>query len=146
MRSAWFVVLVACAIAGCEGQAKLRADPSVLDDPQNCGAPGNICPSPVHASALCVQGTCTRSDCEPGWVDLEAEVVGCETAAGGPPETGLVAAVPSSSTSLLQHAQTSDAHRNEAILGQPTPAPLDGAVEQTDGTYRNLPGFIAAFE
>jgi hypothetical protein len=146
MRSARYVLLAALFAVGCEGQAKRPALQDTQNDPQHCGNPPVVCPTPAHASAVCLAGVCTRSDCEPGWLDLQADVIGCETAQGGVPATGLVAATPSSSTSLLQHAQTSARHRNEAVLGEPTPAVTGGAVEQTDGTYRNQPGFIAAFE
>ncbi len=148
MRSAWVGCVFLCLLAGCEGQARLPCDPQ--NDARCCGPERTACQT-QHAVPLCVQGVCGRSDCDAGWQDLLADVdpatSGCETpASAGVPTSGLIMAVPSSGTSLLQRAQSNASYRNEALLAEPTPAPVGGAVEQTDGQYVNRPGFSAGRE
>ena len=143
MRTLASATLLACLLLGCEGQAKLPA--TCLDtqnDPQNCGTCGHECSAGAHATAVCVAGQC-GTVCHAGWRDLEANAAGCESSVAGVPETGTVVLTPSSGTSLLQHAEQTGAHRNEAIVGQPTPLPAGPVAEQTSSEHRNLTGFAA---
>jgi hypothetical protein len=127
-------------LAACEGQARLPcAGADTQTDPSNCGGCGVACPAPPHAIAACTAGSCGVAGCEPGWLDLDPDSPGCEAASSAIPGAGFTLATPSSSTSRFQHAQTDGARVNQGVLGEPTPLPV-GALEQTDGVYRNQPG------
>lgn len=128
-------------------------------DVNNCGACGQVCPHPAHASARCEHSRCTRTRCESGWFDVDGErTPGCEaqcqgrvcTDAGGtrtelsaPPigETGLVGQTLSSGGSLADAVQTSAQYTNVGVLGDATPPALDHAVEQRGGNLRHVGGF-----
>lgn len=62
--------------AGLRCLAGVCVDP--LTDPNHCGACGARCAA-QHATPLCIAGSCTRSECEPGWYDCDGDVRnGCE--------------------------------------------------------------------
>ncbi len=48
-----------------------------LTDVNNCGTCGNVC-NLLHASEACAAGTCTVVACDPGFVDVNPNVAGCE--------------------------------------------------------------------
>ncbi|MCA9674357.1 MAG: hypothetical protein KC464_04870, partial [Myxococcales bacterium] len=59
----------------CDGQSDEGFN---LDsDPNNCGTCGHAC-NLVHASAACDTGQCVVDACDPGYVDLNPAVPGCE--------------------------------------------------------------------
>jgi hypothetical protein len=65
----------------CNGQVDEGV--SVLTDPLNCGACGNVCGPYPNATAACVSGTCTIT-CDPFYADCDNDPSnGCETFLGG---------------------------------------------------------------
>lgn len=139
MRSAHVALVLLLPLAACEGQAKLPcAGADTQTDVKNCGGCGIECPS-SHGTAACVAGACGIAACDLGWLDLDPDDPGCETAVASIPAEGFTVAVPSSSTSFRQFAQSDAAHWHEGVLGAPTPLPV-GALEQSDGVHRNQPG------
>ncbi|MBM4358741.1 MAG: hypothetical protein FJ096_11620 [Deltaproteobacteria bacterium] len=53
---------------------------TLATDPANCGACGNVCAPPVHATAGCAMGACGIGQCGMGWGDCDMGTSnGCET-------------------------------------------------------------------
>jgi len=48
-----------------------------LTDVNNCGTCGNVC-NLLHASEVCTMGVCEVAACDPGFVDVNPNVPGCE--------------------------------------------------------------------
>jgi hypothetical protein len=129
-------------------------------DVRNCGACGNVCAAPSHATARCVAGRCTRGPCEAGFFDFDGPATaGCEARCVGRsctlgdgttvtvqndplPETGLTASAFATSSSFGTFVQTSPGHTNIAILGESTPTSA-GTVEQKSAHHRHVAGFNA---
>lgn len=61
----------------CDGQA--NEDFDLMNDPNNCGACGNVCNVP-NAFADCVNGQCVVGACKNGFNDLDPNTPGCEYA------------------------------------------------------------------
>ncbi len=61
----------------CDGTAD--EDFSLMMDATNCGACGTVC-NLDHAFARCSMGACVVASCDPGFVDLDSSVAGCEYA------------------------------------------------------------------
>ena len=61
----------------CDGDVDETTD--LQNDPNNCGSCGTTCVEP-RAVTRCQMGTCRRLSCEPGFVDLDPGVPGCEYA------------------------------------------------------------------
>ncbi|MBI5544082.1 MAG: hypothetical protein HY901_09355 [Deltaproteobacteria bacterium] len=136
-----------------------QADCDTQRDPRNCGRCGKVCPTPLHAAAICSRGVCGRGPCETGWFDFDATVtLGCETRCvnrvctrpdgttitltNDPlPETGLVFQSPASGSSLGDELQTSTSVSNVGVLGEPTPG---GTVQQTSTALKNRVGLMAS--
>ena len=134
--------------AGCGNQPKPLCE-DTQSDPLNCGACGIVCPAPNHASAACNAGVCGRGVCEPGWYDIDAQIPGCESGGEGVtaaplPATGLVFQAFASGSSYGDGAQTSSGHINTGVLGESTPAAVDGRVsESSPGGHENISGLNA---
>ncbi len=156
MRAITAAVMGLCfaGAAGCGGSTKSpgvcgsqRTD--TQSDPLNCGACGNVCPTPLHASAACTTGVCGRGLCEPGWYDIDAHVPGCESGGDGVtapplPQTGLVFQAFASGSSYGDQMQRSTTHVNVGVLGEPTPPAADGRVSETSlGGRENVSGLNA---
>lgn len=127
-------------------------------DPSHCGRCGKVCPTPVHAAARCMSGTCGRGPCEPGYFDLDGPLTfGCEAQctatecrdANGnpipidaipPPETGVIWHAFSSGASVGAEVQTNATHINYGVLGEAVVGE-DGA-EMSNGTHRSRGGFV----
>ncbi len=61
----------------CDGRTDEDFD--LLHDPDHCGTCDRVCPTALHAEAVCDQGVCTIR-CEPGWYDNNADASdGCES-------------------------------------------------------------------
>jgi hypothetical protein len=55
------------------------------EDPNNCGACGNVCPGTLNGSTICSNGVCT-SECESGWANCSGKPEGpCDTNLGTDP-------------------------------------------------------------
>ncbi len=61
----------------CDGE--VDEDFGVDTDVNNCGECGNVC-NALHATASCAGGECVvlPGDCEPGYIDTNPDVLGCE--------------------------------------------------------------------
>lgn len=141
---------VACvAVTGCGGAGDpgppTGCDPeNMLTDVKNCGTCSHVCPAIPHAPAACIRGQCSRSACDPGWLDLTSEP-GCETGGYTPvPEAGLVFAAVTAGGFHDDVAPASPKYRLQGALAEPTPGLGDGAVEARSQGHRNLTGFNAA--
>jgi hypothetical protein len=71
---------VRMAGAGCpEGTTECVVCVTTSNDPNNCGACGNVCPTPSHTVATCVDGSCGVV-CQQGFADCDGNAAnGCET-------------------------------------------------------------------
>jgi hypothetical protein len=124
-------------------------DAGLPDDPLNCGACGNVCPTPVNAPARCVASQCRRGPCAAGFVDLDGEATpGCESRCTGlsctRPDGGTVTlsappvteqrtgGVSSSPTTTQGNA----AHRHVGALGEPPGT----AGATSNGSHRHVGG------
>lgn len=143
------------AVGACDG----GADGGPLTDVNNCGQCGTVCPTPVHAAAVCAQGRCGRSRCAAGFFDVDGRsTFGCESQCAGttctlpdggqvtlsqPPvhEASVVVRELASGGARGPATQSSAQYRNVGVLGEPTPvsAPQN---EQTGGSYRNFGGVL----
>ncbi len=63
----------------CSGDADPLTCETRIDDPNNCGACGNVC-SAANGNAVCDLGppTACRADCNPGFGDCDADPTTCE--------------------------------------------------------------------
>jgi hypothetical protein len=139
------VVLSACGGGGKpppSGQVCDGTQTDTQSDLKNCGVCGNVCPQSAHASASCTRGVCGQGACDAGWRDTDPNVPGCETPESLP-NTGIVFDTFASASSFGDRVQSSEAHINIAVLGEPTPPPGNGAVTTSNSTHENIGGFNA---
>src|SRR5207302_5400035 len=74
--------LVGRTISACP-PGKSPCDGACVDlatDIGNCGTCGTLCAQPSHANAKCLQGSCGRGPCWPGYYDIDGTATfGCES-------------------------------------------------------------------
>jgi hypothetical protein len=64
--------------ADCDGDPANACETKLASTLAHCGACGNACPSPDHATSACTAGACGFA-CEPGWADCDGDAAnGCE--------------------------------------------------------------------
>ena len=150
-------LLAAVLAAGCgsksgESTGVCGASVDIQSDAQNCGACGHACTSPAHATAICLQGACSRGPCAQGWTTLDPAASDCETPCPGGqcvgetvviPLTGAVFEAFASGSSYGDKEQSSGLYTNTAVMGESTP-PGDGFVTETSAKYTNVSGLNAA--
>jgi hypothetical protein len=78
----YFCIPTAGGVEQCDGvdndcDGDKDEDFDVDDDVLNCGSCGNVC-SLLHATPVCVGGMCEVDECDPGFVDVNPLVPGCE--------------------------------------------------------------------
>ncbi len=61
----------------CDGMRDNGCEVTVDTSVEHCGLCGHACPAAPHAIAGCADSLCTLA-CEPGWVDCEPSIAGCE--------------------------------------------------------------------
>src|SRR2546423_136397 len=151
---------VACSGNACPHTANCGGRLVDLDlDPNNCGACGTVCPTPLHAAAGCRAQVCGHGPREPGFVDLDgATTPGCEARCEGklltdgkgattqvtacpPPDAHWSAIVSSGAYGEAMQRSASNVHR--ATLGESTPPSLGPSPDPSGPGHRNLPGFRA---
>jgi hypothetical protein len=70
----------------CDQSAANGCETPVDTDTANCGACGNACAAPPHASAACTAGKCGMGACDSGFDDCDANPAnGCECSYPAPP-------------------------------------------------------------
>jgi hypothetical protein len=66
-------------MANCDGDCSNGFETSTQNDPNNCGACGNVCAF-ANASEACVSGMCSIGTCAAGWASCDGfSLNGCET-------------------------------------------------------------------
>ena len=143
------LVLSACGGGGAPPPLdELCPGADVTSDALNCGTCGHRCETPAHAQPACYSGSCGRTACDDGWVDLDPNVIGCESVGGvhALPEHGVVfwvfpvGAFGTATQSPLQ--LTSASYATTGVLGE-APVPANQAAALSSASYVNLPGYTA---
>ena len=126
-------------------------------DPLNCGTCAAACPVPVNAPVRCLKGVCGRGPCSAGFFDFDGPATfGCETGCTGKSCTGpsgqaitltdppvherTLMHAPSNATSWGASVQTSASYTNQALVGEPTPAPSSGGAVSASPSNQNVAG------
>jgi len=138
--------LVACGGGGGKppsGQNCGGTQTDTQTDVLNCGDCGHSCPILPHAVATCAAGVCGQGACEAGWLDSDPAVAGCEATQNQLPETGIVFDTFATASSFGDREQSSEAHINIAVMGEPTPPPAENQVVTTSSAHVNVGGFDA---
>lgn len=149
-----------CTHGDCAACNSAGAPVDTQNDPANCGACANACPTPVHSVARCVKGACGRAPCDPGFYDL-GTAFGCaihcaahvcvdDAGKVAPvtnpllPETGVTFSALTSGGSYGAAVQTSAEYTNFGALGESTPPNEYGAAAQSNEAWTNHGGVGAS--